>query len=145
MTVTIPTFDYDAMYATEPTVWRERGLHWHCYSWRGTGRDWADDKMRADDQAEITPSAVRAWLRKNPRLIRATFSTPEDAAAWSLEQWSKARAEALTPVPEWVTDANQEAMTVYDLRCGTDVSKGLWVKGPSMVSWSVVGTSDRCH
>lgn len=145
MTVTVPVFDYDAMYATEPTVWKERGLHWHCYSWRGTGKDWADDALRHNDQADITPSMVRAWLRKNPRLIRATCSTPEEAAAWSMDQWRRARAEALTPVPEWYADDSQERRTLYDLRSGTDLAKGLWVKGPSMVSWGVVGTADRCH
>lgn len=88
---------------------------------------------------------VRAWLRKNPRLIRATFSTPEDAAAWSMEQWRRAQSEALTPVPDLYTDESQAARTLYDLRAGTDLAKGLWVKGPSMVSWGVIGTSDRCH
>ncbi|MGH3241013.1 MAG: hypothetical protein ACRDNL_11590 [Spirillospora sp.] len=145
MTVTVLAFDYDAIYATEPTVWNEKGLHWHAYSWRGNGKDWADDKLRHDDQADITPSMVRAWLKKNPRLVRATFATPEDAAAWSMEQWTRARAEALTPVPDWYTDESQAARTLYDLRVGADLAKGLWVKGPSMVSWSVVGTADRCH
>lgn len=145
MTVTVPPFDYDAMYAKEPTVWKERGLHWHCYSWRGSGADWANDSLRHSDSADITPSAVRAWLRKNPRLIRTTCSTPEEAADWAMTQWTRARAEALTPVPDWISDDNHRRAVLYDLRCGNDLAKGLWVKGPSMVSWGVVGTSDGCH
>ncbi|WP_344903887.1 hypothetical protein [Actinomadura meridiana] len=145
MTVTVPPFDYEAMYAKEPTVWREKGLHWHCYSWRGNGKDWGDDKLRHDDQADITPSMVRGWLRKNPRLIRLTCSTPEEAAAWSMQEWTRARAEALTPVPDWITDESQERMALHDLRSGNDLAKGLWVKGPSMVSWGIIGTSEHCH
>ncbi|WP_141576102.1 hypothetical protein [Actinomadura sp. WMMA1423] len=88
---------------------------------------------------------VRAWLRKNSRLIRTVCSTPEEAAAWAMTQWTRARAESLTPVPEWIVDEEQERSNLYELRVGNDISKGLWVKGPSMVSWGVVGTAERCH
>lgn len=144
MTVTIPTFDYASMYAQTPTVWRDRGLHWHAYSWRGTGREWADDAQRGSHSADVTPTAVRDWLKRPSRQIRATHATPDDAAAWVLENWTRARNEALNPVPEWAED-ERLAATLYTLRCGNDVSNALWVRGPSIVSWTVVGTSDGCH
>ncbi|WP_242890849.1 hypothetical protein [Actinomadura litoris] len=145
MTATIPPFDFDAMYAKVPTVWKERRLHWHCYSWRGTGADWANDSLRHTDSADITPSAVRAWLQKPQRLIRQICSTPEEAAEWEMKQWTRARAEALTTVPDWVSDDSHERASLYELRSGNDLSQGLWVKGQSMVSWAVIGTADACH
>ena len=145
MTLTVPAFDYAAMYRQEPAVWHERGLHWHAYSWRGDGRTWADDAQRGSDTADVTPTAVRDWLRRPSRQIRDTFSTPEDAAAWIADNWVRSRAEALNPVPEWVVDDEQHEAVLYALRCGNDISRGVWVRGPSMFSFSVVGTSDGCH
>ena len=145
MTVTIPAFDYAAMYRQEPTVWRELGLHWHAYSWRGDGRTWADDAQRGSDTADVTPTAVRDWLKRPGRQIRGTFATPEEAAAWVVENWTRARAEALTPVPEWVDEAEQAAAVLYTLRCGNDISRGVWVRGQSMFSFAMVGTSGGCH
>jgi hypothetical protein len=145
MTVTIPAFDYEAAIASPPSRWKAEGLHWHAYSWRGTGSDWGNDSMRSNDSSEITPTATRAWLRKNPRLIRATFTTPQDAVEWLREQWEPAARDALTPLPDWANTDFRFRLATYDLAAGNDVSWAMWIKGQSVVSMSVIGTSDGCH
>jgi hypothetical protein len=143
--MTIPTFDYDAAFASTPSLWRDEGLHWHGYTWRGPGRDFADDRLRHDAASEVTPSIVRDWLKKNPRLIRATFTTPEQAAEWLREQWEPVVRDALYPVPDWMKGDSRYQCAIHEMAAGGDISWGLWVKGQSMVSMSVVGTPDGCH
>jgi hypothetical protein len=63
--VTIPAYDFDAALDTEPTVWRERGLHYHAYSWRGDGKSMQDNETgRHDPATELPPVLIREWLRK---------------------------------------------------------------------------------
>lgn len=139
----VARFDIDAMVSHEPTDWQTRGIHWHCYNWRGSGKEWADDQARGDDNADITPTVVKAWLRKPARLIRATPKTPEDAVQWLRAQWAEHRANALHPVT-WDEDFRFKLAT-YDLRCANDLSWALWLKGGSIVSLGIVGTAERCH
>lgn len=145
MTATISTFDYDAVMARRPVIWQERRLHWHCYTWRGSGAQWADDSARHNDASDITPSIIRDWLKKSDRLIRSVYHNPDDAVQWLQEQWEKVRNEALTPIPDWYSDESRLQFAAHDLCSGNDISWGLWIKGPSMVSMSIVGTDGPCH
>ncbi|TDD69786.1 hypothetical protein [Actinomadura rubrisoli] len=135
--------DWDSIVDTPSGRWMELGLHWHCYTWRGAGKDWGDDSARHNDSSEVTPSVVRNWLKKNPRLIRATHSSPEEAVGWLRELWTPVINEAMHP-----SSADWEfryKLALYDLSVGTDLSWSEWVRGPSVISVGIVGTNERCH
>lgn len=141
--MTFPSVDWDALLSSPSRRWRERGLHWHCYTWRGSGKDWADDQARNSASAEVTPSMVRDWLKKPSKLIRATHSIPEDAVTWLRQVWTPVTQEALNESSiDWEF---RYKVALYDLRAGNDLSWGMWTRGPSMMSVGIVGTAERCH
>lgn len=144
--MTIREFDVDAMVAKEPTTWRERGLHWHCYSWTGTGAEYANDSARGDNSQATPPLMVRAWLDKPKSMLRHIAHTPEDAVAWLKQEHGPLFERALYSDQQTHRDLSfSYRFALYDLRCGNDTVWGEWIKGLSNTRLAVVGTSEGCH
>ncbi|GAA4079907.1 hypothetical protein [Actinomadura miaoliensis] len=144
--MTTKPFDYEALLSTTPTRWRELGLHWHCYTWRGTGEEWDDEAQRQDLSSSLPPTAVRGWLGKPARMMRAVEHTPESAVAWLRAQWTPLTPDALHGDPEgFLTSETRWRLALYDLRSGVDVYWTLWTTGPSLHAFAVIGTSTPCH
>jgi len=144
--VRIEPFDYDAMPATAPTRWRDLGLHWHCYAWRGTGEDWNDEALRQDPASPLPPTQIRDWLAKPASMVRAVEHTPESAAEWLRGRWMPLTRDALYGDPEgFLTSDYRWALALYDLRSGADIYWTLWTKGPTIHALAVIGTSNACH
>lgn len=128
--MSIPACDYDAILASEPTTWRDRGVHYHAYSWRGDGKALQDNEQaRADLAAEAPPMHVRDWLGKPQRLMRAAPLTPEDAAAWLRTEYQLIAAQL-----QGTAVGVEERMRtkLHDLRCGNDTVIAEWLRGGQM-------------
>jgi hypothetical protein len=124
---------------TEPTVWRERGLHYHAYSWRGDGKTMQDNETgRHDPATDLPPVLIREWLAKPQRLLRAAPLTPEDAARWLLAEYETVRPQLAGDIGEAITPAELARMKVYDLRCGNDVVIAHWLRGGGFVHLAVL-------
>ena len=137
------TCPYDAWRHSEPTVWRERSLHWHAYSWRGDGKRLGDNAARRATTADIVPFALRDWLMKSARLIRAAPATPEEALRWLREQFD-ACAPVMCPVQQrtFIPDEFRFGLALYELRCGNDLSWGFWLTNASYQSMSLIAVGD---
>ncbi|WP_093775090.1 hypothetical protein [Streptomyces sp. yr375] len=114
--------------SAQPVVWRERSLHWHAYSWRGDGKRLGDSAARRSAAEDIVPFALKDWLLKPARLVRAAPTTPEEALHWLREQFGLC-APAMQPVSQrsFVSDADRFGRALYELRCGNDLSWGFWL------------------
>jgi hypothetical protein len=137
--VTIPACDYGAILTSEPDTWRERGLHFHCYSWRGDGQAMqANETARNDPASDVPPLAVRGWLTRPARLLRDAPLTPEDA-----EAWLRAEYEQIAPQLQGTTVGVEERMRIklYDLRCGNDTVIAEWLRGGQMAYLVVLSVS----
>ncbi|QFG25408.1 hypothetical protein [Actinomadura sp. WMMB 499] len=143
MTITIPPFDYEKAVETLSGRWEELGLHWHCYTWRGTGAQYADDTARSLDSSDVAPIDVRAWLRKNQRLVRAAPKSPEEGLEWLQGFWNPIIEEAMhRGTEDWPF---RYRSAVNSLSHGTDLTWSMWVRGPSLVIVGIIGTAERCH
>jgi hypothetical protein len=144
--VTLSAPDYDAIIAQEPTAWRDRGLHWHCYSWTGSGADYANDRLREDNSAASPPLMVREWLNKPRSMLRHVAHTPEDALSWLEQEHRELFRQALYTDEQTHRDQSfSYRHALYDLRLGNDVVWGEWIKGPRNTRLAVIGTSEGCH
>ncbi|GAA3508384.1 hypothetical protein [Actinomadura keratinilytica] len=144
--MTTRPFDYDAFLSSTPDRWRELGLHWHCYGWRGTGEEWSDEAQRQDPSSFLPPTSVRDWLGKPARMLRAVEHTPEDALAWLRDQWTPLTSDALHGDPHgFLTGETRWRLALCDLRNGADVYWTLWTAGPYLHAFAVIGTSASCH
>lgn len=140
----IPDFDYGAMLAAEPTIWRERGLHYHAYSWRGDGKAMQENEVaRADVGSELPPQPIRVWLRKPQRLLRAAPLTPEEAMAWLRAEYEPLAAQLAGDVGEFLPVAERMRLKIYDLRCGNDTVIEEWLRGGVLVHLAVISVSGR--
>jgi hypothetical protein len=117
------SFDHDFWRRDIPGVWRERGLHWHCFTWQGPR---PRDAERRDTRASVPPIVIRQWLEKPVTMMSATARTPEEAARWLDTQ----------PQPSAPGDAVRRAL--YELRVGNDVVWGFWSSSQAFVCVAVV-------
>jgi hypothetical protein len=137
--VTIAPFDYDAALATVPTTWRDRGMHFHAYSWRGDGRAFLDnDAGRNDPGTELPPNMVHEWLRKPQRLLRGAFITPDEAAEWMRVRYTEVAGELAGDIADALPPDRRALYTLHDLRCGNDVVIGHWLRGGGFIHLAVL-------
>ena len=142
--MTIPACDYGAILATQPTTWQDRGLHYHCFSWRGDGQAMqANETARNDPSSEAPPGRVRDWLAKPARLLRGAYQTPDDAAAWLRAEYEPLVPQIWGDIGQAITVDELMRMKVYDLRCGTDVVIVRWLRGGSLAHLAVLAVSPR--
>lgn len=143
--VSIAPFDYDAYWRRPRDDWRDRGLHWHCYTSRMDGATFGNDLVREDPNTDAAPKIVRDWLRKPARTLQHVATTPDDAVEWLRGQWESIKPSA----GEAATAIDPETLfgrALYDLSCGTDICWGYWISGGSThVQMAVVGVADTCH
>jgi hypothetical protein len=142
--VTTGPFDYEYWRDESRADWRSRGLHFHCHSWRGDGRDYDDEPARRDPTTDLPPTIIRDWLRKPPRTIKHVSGTPEDAVAWLRAQWAPVKSQ-VGQEADRVPDDVRFGMAHYDLRCGNDVCWGFWLGSSAFLHLAIVGTSASCH
>lgn len=145
----IPVFDYDAYWrdgdgVRDSTAWRDQGLHWHGYLWRGGAADYGDEPARRDLGTELPPKLLADWLRKPARTVRTTATTPEEMAEWLRNEWRKARSQ-LGPDATAIDETSRFGRALHDLRRGQPVCWGGWL-GPSTF-WHVaaIPTAAACH
>lgn len=140
MTATLPDFDH-AYWRKPRDDWERLGLHWHGYSWSGSGASYAKDAERRDPSSDLPPRVVREWLGKPRQAERPAFRTPEDAVAWARGEWERCGL----PVGEDadIPDETRWGMARHHLECGLDLMWGEWAYGgSSFVSLAVVGVTD---
>ncbi len=138
---TIPACDYDAILDSQPATWSERGLHFHCFSWRGDGQSMqANETARNDPNNDVPPLRVRDWLAKPARLLRAAPATPEEAAAWLLAEYTPLMPQIQGDIGGIGTD-DLMRQKIYDLRCGSDVVVVRWLRGGTMAHLAVLAVS----
>lgn len=138
MSRTIPPFDVDAMVAKEPSTWRERGLHFHCYMWRGAGTSLMKDAERRDPASDLPPERTREWLRKPRRLQLATPPDPETATAWLLERFEAAAPDIKGSYPGGDDPGFRRRLALYQLRSGADITWGFWLRGSQFLHLTVL-------
>ncbi|MGP3983929.1 hypothetical protein [Streptomyces sp. KR80] len=119
--------------------------HCHAYAW--VGPRWLFDKEgerrpeypAAFAASEVTPLRPAQWLRKPRRMIRSTFTDPEEAAAWI-----RARTEEVVPSllhPEEAESpplARREAVAADMLRWGGDVVWGFHLRDGRFASYALI-------
>ncbi|NYI07171.1 hypothetical protein [Allostreptomyces psammosilenae] len=138
--------DHEVWRTARPTRWRELGLHWHAYSWRGDGMELviAEDsrRMPAVRGNDLPPFVVKEWLDKPDRLIRAVLWTPEGGAQWLGKEF-RAVADEMRPAEQraFVSDERRFGMAEYELACGNDVVWGFWLGERTFLTLAVVGTT----
>jgi hypothetical protein len=140
-------------------------VHIHAYSWLGEKEMFDRDALRrlpdrprppvtAEDEeyyralldtfrrSELPPMRVAHWLLKSPRLIRATFEEPKDAAAWLGRELTEhapgffSRQEADT-----ARLSRLIASAADTLARGGDVSVGYYLGRTSFLSLALVACS----
>lgn len=82
--------DWDTYLQGEPVP----GIHWHAFFWKGQSGLIHSYKNQADRTpgtqtfpgSDLPPEATTHHLLK-PRLVKATFTDPESAAAWMRKQY----------------------------------------------------------
>jgi len=117
-------FDHDYWRHQTPTTWRERDLHWHCFSWQGTP---PKDGDRRNPQLAVPPIEIKHWLLKPPTMLARAVHTPEEAADWLKDQ----------PQPPEPGAAVERAL--HELRVGNNVIWGFWLPSQAFTSIAVVG------
>ena len=122
--------------------WKQRRLHWHCYSATVDGSSWGADKVRRDRGSDLPPLIVREWLVKAVK-PKQSPTTPEEAVAWLRREFDRHAGQMAgsqaTDIPEEI----RWGTALYDLRCGSDLSWGFWLTGGArIVSMAVVGIAD---
>ena len=139
-----PYAPYDSWRTSRPAHWEVRGLHWHAYSWRGDGKRLNDAAARRSAAEDIVPFALRDWLLKDARLIRAAPGTPEEALTWLREHFD-AVAGMMRPARQrtYLSDEVRFGTALYTLRCGTDVSWGFWLANGSYQALSLIAVASR--
>jgi hypothetical protein len=137
------TCSYDAWQYSEPTAWRERSLHWHAYSWRGDGKRLGDNAARRATTSDVVPFALRDWLMKSARLIRAAPATPEEALRWLRQQFDDC-ASSMCPAQQRtsLSDEFRFGLALYELRCANDLSWGFWLTNASFQAMSLIAVAD---
>ena len=73
--MSIPAFDYDGYWrdgdgVRDSSLWRERGLHWHCHLWRGNASECEDESARRDPSIEDSTAQDRRPGRMPDNHIR---------------------------------------------------------------------------
>lgn len=137
--MSIPACDYDTILASQPTTWRDRGLHYHCFSWRGDGKSMLDsEQARQDLSSEMPPTRVRDWLRKPARMLRTATTTPDDAAAWLRQEYEQVLPQLAGNV---VGVEERSRLQLYSLRCGNDTVVLEWLRGGTMIYLAVLAVS----
>src|SRR5690554_6506940 len=71
-------------------------MHWHAYTWTGSGADLGREAERRPGSPEfatspLPPMITGDWLAKPASRIAATFRKVEDAARWLGEQYALIR------------------------------------------------------
>lgn len=146
--MTIAPFDYDywrdGQGVRDSAAWREQGLHWHGYTWRGTSADYGNEPARRDLSTDLPPKELADWPRKPGRCLRIAASTPEEMTDWLRGQWHAVRDQ----LGQEATAIDEEARfgrALYDLRCGGAVCWGGWLGSATVWHVAAVPTAAGCH
>jgi len=142
--VTTPAFTYDYWHDQTREDWKHLGLHWHCHSWRGDGRDYGDEPARRDPSTDLPPKVIAQWLDKPARTIRQVVPTPTDGIIWLRAQWQPIK-DQIGPEVEAIPEDTRFGTALYDLRCGNNVCWGFWLNAASFLHLAIVGTNRTCH
>lgn len=124
--------------------WRDRRLHWHCYSWRGDGASLTSDGPRRDMTTDLPPIVTHDWLNKPARCIRLAPLNPDEAVAWLAAEWEPVVGPPISQ-PSAELQQVRCGRAHYDLRVGNSVTWTVWVNPSTFFHLSVIPTDRNCH
>ncbi|ACZ00096.1 MULTISPECIES: hypothetical protein [Thermomonospora] len=147
--MSIPAFDYDGYWrdgdgVRDSSLWRERGLHWHCHLWRGNASECEDESARRDPSTDLPPKELGDWLRKPARTIRLVGRTPEEVMEWLRGEWTAVR-DQLGQESAAIDEEARFGRALYDLRLGQAVCWSGWLSGATFWHAAAVPTESNCH
>jgi hypothetical protein len=134
------------MTSTEAVHRRGWSVHWHAYTWIGSGEEREREEERRPGSPEFATSSVPPmrtgdWLAKPASRIAATFDDPDEAVEWLASRYGTVRKAFLHP--DRVGRRARLDGAADALPRGVDVQWGEWLTGGRFVTMGVICCPNR--